>query len=276
MKRRFLLLSIFLALTCMCVRANELDNPQDEILKKWKSAIISKIRNQVSDAGFRYSKGGWQVCSVCFTVDRNGTISNLQNVHDSNDPFAAKDLFCALVKTQITALNGSSLMKVPEKLPNDMVNFEFEVTSDGRVPIAEEIKNPDLLSSTHPTFWDEWHKKLAKELFERIRKKLDFGFENHPPTHCTINYRIGRNGVVDQLQIEGTENLIFRDIVASEVKSLQNSPLIKFPKRTEDTSFVLKRSEYTFGENNAGRHGIGDFDSTLNRNKPNMTRKQTD
>ncbi len=268
MKRGFVLLGISLA--CKRVSANELDSTQNEIFEQWKSTVISEIRNRVSDTGFRYSKGGWQVCSVCFNVDRNGTISDLQNRHDSYDPFAAQGLFCALVKTQITSLNGSSLMKVPEKLPNETVRFKFEVTSDGRVPIADEIKKPEPLSSPGPTFWDEWHKKIAKELFERIQKKLD---KNHPPIHCIINYRIGRNGTVDQLQVEGTENLVFRAIVASEMKSLQDSPLIVFPKNTEGTFFVLKKSEYIFG--GPGRQGIGDFDSTLHRKVPNIIRKNT-
>ena len=211
--------------------------------KRWKSSIINAIHEKVSAIDFRESKGGFSICRVSFKIKRDGTITDL-HADDRTDGY-----FASQVKNQVESLAGSSLLAFPQHLHGDAVKIEFALTSDDKIPISENLKAPPAQDSTAPVAatWDEWHKKIAEELYMRIYRQIEPLLRDDSKLHCIITYRIRRLGEIEVLKIEGSENMVFRGIATRAVQELQNNPIIIFPECAGNAKSITKKSEFSFG-----------------------------
>ncbi len=238
-------LAATLIFSCVCVFAKTTDPAKDEALKNWKASIIDTIFAKVHSMDFRESKDGFSFCRVSFKVKRDGSITDLIT-DDRTDGY-----FASQVKTQVESLAGSSLLQFPAQLQGDAMKIEFGLTSDDKLPIGNETKIPKDPNSTATVAasWEEWHKKIAEELYTRIYREMEPLLRDNSRLHCIITYRIRRLGEIELLKIEGSENLVFRGVVTRAVQSLQNNPIIIFPECAGNSTSVTKRSEFSFALN---------------------------
>ncbi len=232
-----------IAFSSACARAETVDPAKDETAKQWKSSIINAIHEKVGSIDFRESKGGFSICRVSFKIKRDGSINEIHTDDRSDGYFASQ------VKNQVESLAGSSLLAFPQNLHGDTVKIEFSLTSDDKLPISENLKAPPSQNSIAPlaATWDEWHKKIAEELYMRIYRQIEPLLRDDSRLHCVITYRIRRLGEIEVLKIEGSENLVFRGIATRAVQELQNNPIIIFPECAGDAKSITKRSEFSFG-----------------------------
>jgi hypothetical protein len=246
-KRKILAIaaSATFAFSCICVFAETVAPAKDEASKKWKSSIIDTIHEKVREIDFRESKSGFSICRVSLKIKRDGSIIDLHTDDRSDGYFASQ------VKAQVESMAGSNLLQFPQHLQGDAVKIEFALTSDDKLPISADTKIPNSSASTSPVAatWDEWHKKIVETLYMRIYRQMEPLMRDDSRLHCVITYRIRRLGEIELLKIEGSENMVFRGIVAKEVQSLQNNPIIIFPECAGNSTSITKKSEFEFGLN---------------------------
>lgn len=108
--------------------------------------------------------------------------------------------------------------------------------------------------------WDEWHKRVANEIYNRFNFLAKFAFRNSPPLICKVSYVVTNNGQITNLQMpQKSTNPLFNIVVLQAVKSLNgNMQLLTFPQGSRRL-FVQKYA--TFSQNYGGdgfRYTTGD------------------
>ncbi len=265
-----------------------LDQPEEAFLARTEKALNDSFKEQLDGFPFRDPKQ--LKFELGYAVTRNNQFLFFLERRSSESGF-----FNACVYRAISLTCNSSAPTFEES-HRPAVQLHFTFTPDGvyhpktlviesqktsglhspEAPIGGGAKSAVSTDNNHVTevsvpsaddskVWDKWHKKLAEELFIRINKRVEPAVKHHAKLHCIITWRVWRNGEIEILQLEGTENQSFREIIAQEMKSLAGSPLLVFPKGFENRYFVEKRSDYSFG---IFKTRFGDFDSTINRKLP--------
>ena len=117
-------------------------------------------------------------------------------------------------------------------------------------------------NSSEPSkaIWDEWHKSVAAELFNRIKLNVSklCRTKEESQFHVKVLWRVCRDGNISLKEIEETNSLSVREAIRSAVDSMKFIPLVKFPSGSS-REYVEKLSEFSVGLKNPV---FGDFDST--------------
>lgn len=231
-----------LSLSCAVPAVSAAPPKESEVLRTWKSSIISKVHEEVRNIDFRERESGFSFCRVSFKIHKDGCITELHTNDRAHGEFAAQ------VRSRIESLAANNVFQIPQNLPDSAVKIEFSLTQDDKLPITEQsqIAADPLSTGTVAATWDEWHRRIVEKLYNEIYHQIEPLLLEHKDLHCTITYRIRKMAQIELLKIEGSHDLTFRGTVTRAVESLQNNPLIIFPACAGNAASITKRSEFEF------------------------------
>lgn len=78
--------------------------------------------------------------------------------------------------------------------------------------------------------WDEWHRRVAGAIFEKIQGIASQTLRHSQPLQCRVCYTITRDGrVINVRMLDRSSSIIYNTLVMTVINSMMGSPVLQFP-----------------------------------------------
>ncbi len=178
--------------------------------------------------------------------------NNTNNGFNSNTPFFNPQASF----TNTTPKNHNAFGSSLDKLESQLDNFE---KANQNNKLTGGIENTPAMKLA----WDNWHKRIASEVYQRFQVMTKMAFNNGEPLEAFVSYTVTSDGHIRNVKIEKpSTNPKFDKMLTMVVSSLDGeTEILKFPAGSK-RKFVEKGGMFSQNSGEQGfRYTTGDSEN---------------
>ncbi len=121
---------------------------------------------------------------------------------------------------------------------------------NARVNQQQPTQNLKQDSAELDIAWNQWHERVAKNVYVRFNNMALIAFPHSRPLSCKITYTVTRDGrIINARILESSQDAVFDKMVIGVVSSLNGNPILQFPQGSRRQQVEkLCGFEHNFGQ----------------------------